>query len=243
MTTALGERVILVTGAAGHIGAAIAARLVEAGARVIRSDLVPRADIDLSLDVTRDTDWSNAATQIEALHGRLDGLVHNAGILRPGALTDVTLDDWQRSFAVNVDSIFLGTRACWDLLQRSPSAAIVTLASVSGVVADRNMTAYNASKAAALMLTRTIALQGAGLTPPIRANAVLPSFVDSPMVDALAAGARKPDSAMARMRAASPIGRVATAGEIAEAVAWLLSPSNAFITGAELAVDGGLTAV
>lgn len=240
--TSLSGRVILVTGAAGHLGRAIAACLGEAGAEVVASDLVAGPGIVLQLDVASSEGWRRAADAIAQSHGRLDGLVHNAGILRPGALSEIAPEDWRASFAVNVDGVFLGTRACWPLLKASPSAAIVTLGSVSARTADRNLAAYNASKAAAVMATRAIALEGARLDPPIRANSVLPSFVDSPMVADLAAGAADPARAAGRMARAAPMGQLARAGEVARAVRWLLSPEAGFTTATELTVDGGLLA-
>jgi NAD(P)-dependent dehydrogenase (short-subunit alcohol dehydrogenase family) len=128
------------------------------------------------------------------------------------------------------------------LLAKSPSASIVNLSSVSGMVGGANLAAYNASKGAVRLLTKSVALSGARKRPPIRCNSVHPAFVEGDMTDAIAATARDPVRAREKMGAAIPMGRMVKPGEVAAAVVWLLSDAAGFVTGSELLVDGGLVA-
>jgi NAD(P)-dependent dehydrogenase (short-subunit alcohol dehydrogenase family) len=144
--------------------------------------------------------------------------------------------------AVNADGVFLGCKLAWPLLKRSTAASIVNLSSVSGLVGNPKLPAYNASKGAVRLLTKSVALHGARLSPPIRCNSVHPAFVEGPMVDEIAGALSDPSTAHERMRAMVPLKRFAGADEIAAAVVHLLSPASAFMTGSELVIDGGITA-
>ena len=242
MNGRLSGRTILVTGAAGTLGRAITLAVEADGGTAIRSDLPGQPGMDLSLDVTREADWRAAMAQIGSRHGRLDGLVNNAGIVTLGDVEATSLADWRRVMAVNVDGVFLGCKHAMPLLGRSAAASIVNLSSVSGLVGGANLAAYNASKGAVRLLSKSVALSAARKSPPIRCNSVHPAFVESDMVDAIAGAARDPGRARPRMRAGIPLGRLARPEEIAEAVVWLLSEASSFMTGAELVLDGGLVA-
>jgi NAD(P)-dependent dehydrogenase (short-subunit alcohol dehydrogenase family) len=128
------------------------------------------------------------------------------------------------------------------LLSRSPAPSIVNISSVSGLVGGANLAAYNASKGAVRLLTKSVALSGARRSPQVRCNSVHPAFVEGDMVDGMAAGARDPVRARQRMAADVPLGRMARPEEIASAVVWLLSSASSFVTGTEVVVDGGLVA-
>jgi NAD(P)-dependent dehydrogenase (short-subunit alcohol dehydrogenase family) len=238
----LNDRVILVTGAAGTLGRAITAAIEADGGLVLQSDLGSRAGSGLALDVTNEADWQRVAAEIAACHGRLDGLVNNAGLVHVGDVEATSLADWRRVMAVNVDGVFLGCKHAMPLLARSRAPSIVNLSSVSGLVGGANLAAYNASKGAVRLLTKSVALSGARKTPKVRCNSVHPAFVEGDMVDSLAGSARDPARARERMIADIPLGRMARPAEIAEAVVWLLSDASAFMTGAELVLDGGLVA-
>lgn len=239
---ALEGHVVLVTGAAGTLGGAIAAAIREAGGTVIATDLRQAAGIDLAHDVTSKEDWAGAMAEAESRHGRLDGLVNNAGVVHLGSIEDTSPAEWRRVMGVNADGTFLGCRAAWPLLARSAAPAIVNLSSVSGLVGGANLAAYNASKGAVRLLTKSVALHGARREPPIRCNSVHPAFVEGAMVERIAGAARDPARARETMAGAIPLRRLARADEVAAAVVHLLSPASAFTTGAELVIDGGLTA-
>ena len=238
----LDGHVILVTGAAGTIGRAIADAARAAGATVLGADIKPDAGIDYEFDVTDEEAWARACDAIDRAHGRLDGLVNNAGVLHIGTIEETSPGDWRRVMAVNADGVFLGCRAAWPLLKASGAASIVNISSIAGIVGGANMAAYNASKGAVRMLTKSVALHGARHDPPIRCNSVHPAFVEGAMADQAAGGARDPDKAREKMRASIPLRRFARAEEVAEAVVHLLCPASAFTTGSETILDGGLSA-
>jgi NAD(P)-dependent dehydrogenase (short-subunit alcohol dehydrogenase family) len=242
MSGSLNDRIVLITGALGSIGQAICAAVEREDGRALRSDLPGAAGIDLALDVTDENAWIAAAREIEHRFGRLDGLVNNAGVVFIGTVEATSLAQWRRVMDVNVDGVFLGCRHMLPLLRRAPAPSIVNLSSVSGLVGGYNLAAYNASKGAVRMLTKSVALNGARMTPKVRCNSVHPAFVAGAMVDDMLAQASDPERALASMQRQIPLGRLGTAAEVAEAVVWLLSDKSAFTTGSELVVDGGITA-
>lgn len=242
MSADLGDHVILVTGAAGTLGKAICALLAESGAQVVGTDIRAGEGIAAKHDVTSPEDWRAVSAMIEARHGRLDGLVNNAGIGTIGSIESTSFEDWRRVMAINADSIFLGCQTLWPLLKRGKAASIVNVSSVSGLVASGNFLAYNASKGAVRLMSKSIALHGARNAPPIRCNSLHPAFVQSDMVEAMINNSRNPDATRESLRKEIPLGRFARPNEIAESVKFLLSPASSFITGSELVADGGLVA-
>jgi NAD(P)-dependent dehydrogenase (short-subunit alcohol dehydrogenase family) len=242
MTGRLEERIVLITGAAGTLGTAIASAIEADGGTAVRSDLAGRPAMDLALDVTREGDWQTAAAEIERRFGRLDGLVNNAGVVHLGDVEQTSLADWRRVMAINADGVFLGCKYAMPLLAGSRAPSIVNLSSVSGLVGGANLAAYNASKGAVRLLTKSVALSGARKSPKVRCNSIHPAFVEGDMVDAIAAATRDPARSKERMSTDIPLGRMARPGEIAEAAVWLLSDASAFMTGSELVLDGGLVA-
>jgi NAD(P)-dependent dehydrogenase (short-subunit alcohol dehydrogenase family) len=242
----LSGHVVLVTGAAGTLGRATSQAIRAAGGTVLATDLQPGLQpvdgIDLAQDVTSEADWTTVIAEVEARYGRLDGLVNNAGVVHLGSIEDTSLDDWKRVMAVNADGVFLGCKTAWPLLKRGRAPSIVNISSVSGLIGGANLAAYNASKGAVRLLTKSVALHGARLDPPIRCNSVHPAFVEGTMVDTLAAATRDPNRAHEKMAAAIPLHRLARPQEVAASVIHLLSPAAGFITGSEIVIDGGLTA-
>jgi 3(or 17)beta-hydroxysteroid dehydrogenase len=234
----LNDKIVLVTGAAGAIGAAVIAALSRAGGTAIATDLT---GCGTTLDVTAEADWQRVTADIERQHGRLDGLVNAAGIVLLGNVEQLDFAAWRRVLGVNLDGAFLGCKYSFPLLRKN-GGAIVNLSSVSGLVGGHNLAAYNASKGGLSLLTKSIALYGARLKPPVRCNAVCPAFVEGPMVDGIAQGARDPETAKQKLTRDIPLGRLGKPAEIADLCVYLLSDAAAFITGADLPIDGGLTA-
>jgi 3(or 17)beta-hydroxysteroid dehydrogenase len=237
----LTNKIILVTGAAGAVGSAVAEAVVQAGGIAIATDLAGRPGMDHALDVTSQDDWLRVVGEIDAAAGRLDGLVNAAGITAFGSVEDTDLATWRRVMAINLDGTFLGCKHALALLKRN-GGAIVNISSVSGLVGGHNLAAYNASKGAVRLLTKSVALHGARLKPPVRCNSIHPAFLEGPMADDLIARASNPERARARMTADVPLGRFGRPTEVADMCVYLLSEESAFVTGAEFVIDGGLTA-
>jgi 3(or 17)beta-hydroxysteroid dehydrogenase len=237
----LSNKIVLVTGAAGAIGAAIAAAIKRAGATAIASDLADRPGVDISLDVTVEADWQCTIAEIQQKHGRLDGLVNAAGIAAVGNIEKTDFATWKRVLGVNLDGAFLGCKYAFPLLSKQ-GGAIVNLSSVLGLIGGPNLIAYNASKGGVSLLTKSVALHGARYKPPVRCNAVCPAFVEGPMVDEIAHGTRNPQAVRQKLALDIPLGRLGQPEEVADLCVYLLSDAAGFITGADLPIDGGLTA-
>jgi 3(or 17)beta-hydroxysteroid dehydrogenase len=237
----LRDKVILITGGAGAIGSAIAEAVVRNGGIAVDTDLASREGIDHALDVTSEADWQRVIGAVEASAGRLDGLVNAAGIAEVGTVEDTDYTAFRRTMAINVDGTFLGCKYAIGLMKRT-GGSIVNLSSVSGLVGGHNLVAYNTSKGAVRLMSKSVALHGARLTPPVRCNSVHPSFLEGPMTDALIKPARDPVDMKAKMTRDIPLRRFGKPSEVADMCVYLLSDESAFVTGAEFAIDGGLTA-
>ena len=237
----LKDKIVLVTGAAGAIGAAVTAAVKRAGGVAMATDLAGRAGIDAALDVTAEADWQRVTAEVERQHGRLDGLVNAAGIAAVGSIEKIDFATWRRVLSINLDGTFLGCKYAFPLL-RKQGGSIVNLSSVLGLVGSPNLTAYTASKGGVSLLTKSVALNGARYQPPVRCNAVCTAFVEGAMVDEIAHGTRNADAVKQKLAFDIPLGRLGKPAEVADLCVYLLSDAAAFITGADLPIDGGLTA-
>lgn len=236
----LEDRTFVVTGAASGIGAATAAALATAGAQVIAVDLVrddaaPTRDRvePVALDVADADGWAELAKRFRSGGGvtaRLDGLVNAAGITRRARLHDVTREDFEQAFAVNSIGPALGIQVLAPLMPEG--ASIVNVGSAAGVMAHYGI-AYGASKWALRGITKTAAME---LGPRgVRVNLVSAGFIETPMT------ASAPDAFRGVNLASTPLGRAGRAGEVAAVIVHLLSSDASYVTGSEIAVDGGLT--
>ena len=237
----LKNKIVLIAGAAGSIGAATARAVRDAGGFALTSDLAGRPGADHVLDVTSESDWLRVVGEIGARHDRLDGLVNAAGIAALGTIEDTDLASWRRILSVNLDGTFLGCKHAMPLLKRG-GGSIVNLSSVAGMIGGHNFVAYNASKGGVRLLSKSVALYGARHDPKVRCNSVHPAFLEGPMVDSILAGTEFPEGARSRLTRDIPLRRVGTPEEVADLCVYLLSDESRFVTGAEFVIDGGLTA-
>lgn len=249
--SAFADRHVLVTGAANGVGLATARAFLDAGATVWLADrdehALSRACAGLPhserkhaslLDVTHEAGWARVANLIGTRAGRLDVLVNNAGRGSFRSIAELSLEEWRAVRAVNIDSLFLGTRAMTPLLSASGRGAIINVASIRGVISGAGAGAYSAAKGAARMFGKAAALEFAASGSGIRVNTVNPGLIDTPLSRAVFA-----DPALAAKRLADiPLGRAGRADEITAAILFLASDAARFITGTDITIDGGQTA-
>lgn len=245
-------RVALVTGAASGIGAAVTAALLQNEFRVVAADVAPfdtrfapwrDAVRTIKLDITSETAWREAINDLLAHEGRLDVLVNVAGILEAGGIESVTPDALMRTLDVNTKGVYIGCREAISVMKKSQTdTSIINIASANAVKAQSWTSAYAASKAAVVSLTRTTALHCAEQRYPIRVNSILPGIVRTPMVERMLAAAPDPAAALSALEAFHPMGRLLDAAEIAAVAVFLSSAGASGITGAAIAVDCGMTA-
>jgi 3(or 17)beta-hydroxysteroid dehydrogenase len=245
-------KIALITGGASGIGLATAGLLADEGAKVVLTDVdEPEAGAAVAaaqrgsfykLDVTRENEWIAVTDAVVSEFSRLDILVNSAGVSFLKDIETTTLDEWRRLMAVNLDGTFLGCKHAIRVMKERGGGSIVNMSSVAGLVGAANLAAYSASKGGVRLLTKSVALHCARKSYNIRCNSVHPSFVETPMLQSMLAAARNPQKLEANFASAAPLGRLAKPIEIARTILFLASDEAAFTTGAELAVDGGLTA-
>ncbi len=262
----LSGRTAIVTGGARGIGGATAQALAEAGAAVLVTDVLEEAGAATTAgirkaggsasfathDVTREEDWIRVFETAAERHGGPHVVVNNAGIFVERPLEEMTLEEWRRQTAVNLDGVFLGVKYAMRVLKETcadggPSGSIVNLSSVAGLIGSPLSAGYGATKGGVRLLTKSAALECAHFGYNIRVNSVHPGIVETDMMTQVA---RKMmtirnadyDRAWQYLDDFQPIGRKGRPEEIARAVVFLASDDSSLMTGAELVLDGGLTA-
>lgn len=239
----LQDKVVLITGAGGALGRALVEAVRRHGGTPFGTDLRAVEGVDVVHDVTSPESWSSVLAEVEARFGRLDGLVNNAGIISLGNVETTALPAFQKMMQVNVEGVFLGCQASWPLLRKSKAAAIVNVSSTAGLIGSPNHLAYVASKGAVRLMSKSVALHGATMEPPIRCNSLHPSLMEGDMARILVGEQPDPDAAIAALaKTRSPMGRLAETSEVADAACFLLSSMSGYVTGSELVSDGGATA-
>lgn len=259
----LGGKVAIVTGAASGIGAETARVFAQQGAAVVLCDVqdelgeaVAKEIADTSgvatyqrLDVCSEAQWIALIEMTERTHGKVDvlgniagisgrpsGMAVQAGIIGGMSLTEQTLEVWNRIMEVNATGVFLGTRSVIGAMQRAGGGSVINISSICGIVGSFANAAYHASKGAVRIFSKSVAIQYA--KDQIRVNSVHPGFVDTPLARP---GLLGNESGKARMDA-TPLGRFGKPIDIAMGCLYLASDESAWVTGAELVIDGGMTA-
>lgn len=255
-------KIALVTGGAQGLGAAIGHMLAREGARVALSDLNfekaqgvadainaahPGRAIALKQDVTDEQGWIATVEAVVKAFGGLHVLVNNAGISGGTTVTETDFALWKKVHAVDLDSVFLGCKYAIPAMAKTVKdtgigGSIVNISSIAGIIAGHNTAAYNSAKAAVRHLSKSVALHCAKQQTGIRSNSVHPVFIKTPILDPLVSrfGA---DEAYAKLARQVPLGQIGDPDDIAYAVLFLASDESKMITGAEIKVDGGISAM
>jgi len=252
----LSQKVALVTGGGAGIGEACCKRFAEEGATVVVTDIngdsaqrvadeitsAGGSAVAFVQDVTDEAGWDALIESIVANHSHLDVLVNNAGIALPGTVEDTSLDDWRKTQAVNSEAVFMGCRAAIKVMKGS-GGSIINISSIEGIIGDPNTAAYNASKGAVRIFTKSAALHCAEQSYPIRINSVHPGFILTAMVsDGIASLPPEVAGEMQeRLLREIPLGAMGEPLDIANGCLFLASDESRYMTGSELIIDGGYT--
>jgi NAD(P)-dependent dehydrogenase (short-subunit alcohol dehydrogenase family) len=262
MTGRIAGKIALVTGGAQGLGEAAARMLAREGARVAITDVniegaqkvaksinekYPGAAIAVLHDVTQEAGWRNALEQVEKSFDGLHVLVNNAGIGLTKDFEEITSEEWRHVHAIDLDGVFLGCKLSLPLMAKTVKAtglggSIVNISSISGIIAGHNMAAYNSAKAAVRHLSKSVALHCARKGYGIRSNSIHPVFIATPILDGLVQRFGR-EEAYAKLGRQVPLGHIGEPDDIAYAVLYLASDESKFVTGAELKVDGGISAM
>ena len=250
----LDGKVALISGGARGQGAAEARMFASEGACVVFGDILDddgrmvEAEIRelggqatyIHLDVTSEADWAAAVNRAVSEYGKLDVLVNNAGIVLGRSIEEMTVEEWDRLFDVNAKGVFLGTRASLGAMRDAGGGSIVNISSTAGLVGnDYNLAGYSSTKGAVRLFTKSTAIQHA--RDGIRCNSVHPGPIDTPMLVESRRGRGALTDEQQRQR--TPLGRIGRPEDIAFAVIYLASDESSFVTGSEVVVDGGRTAM
>ena len=243
-------KVALISGGSRGQGATEAVLFSQEGASVVIADVLEdegkrlEAQINESggkarfirLDVTSEDDWRSAIAETVRLFGKLDVLVNNAAIYRRVPIEDTTLDEWNRVMDVNSTGVFLGTKHAIPEMRKAGGGSIVNISSTAGLVGSERGSAYGASKGGVRIFTKLTAIQHA--QDGIRANSVHPGPIDTEMIAETLSTPEGRAASVGRV----PLGRIGTVEDVAYGVLFLASDESSFMTGAELVIDGGVTA-
>ncbi len=248
---------VLITGAAQGLGACFGRMLADEGAKVFLTDINgdgakktaaainkthPGAAAAIVHDVTSRDQWVKALAAANEFLGGIDTLINNAGIGTFGSIETETEENWRRTQAIDVDSIFIGTQLAMPYLKKSQPGSIINISSVAGMIADGNMIAYNTAKAAVWMMTKSIALHCARSGYDIRCNSVHPVFTRTPIIDPLIALGGGGKDGESRLVQQIPWKRLAEPEDVGYCIVYLAANESRYITASEFKIDGGITA-
>jgi NAD(P)-dependent dehydrogenase (short-subunit alcohol dehydrogenase family) len=252
MSKRLEDKVGIVTGAGTGIGRACALALAKEGARVVligrRKDRIEEVAREIGdgamaiqADVSNQGELTNVLNQTVTRFGRLNFLLNNAGVLLIGNAEQITEEQWDHTFNVNVRAVWLLSRAALPHMRKAGGGSIINIASTLGIVAARNRAAYAPSKGALILLTKSMAVDYG--QENIRVNAICPSFVETDLSAAVINQTADPAAVRRERTAAHPIGRLGRPDDIAGLAVYLASDESSWVTGTVLPVDGGYLAV
>ena len=242
-----------VTGAASGIGLQTSIRLAEEGARVMMTDInleeglqqaeKPGANATfLKLDITEEEEWISVLDETVKRFDRLDILVNSAGMMLIADVEQITLEDWRKVHAVNLDGTFLGCKHGVRVMKEFGAGSIINLSSVSGMIGGFNLAAYNSSKGAVRMLTKSVALHCARAGYGIRCNSIHPTFIETPMLESMILDSPDPEKARQTLVRQVPLRRIGKPDDVANMIVYLASDESTFVTATEMVIDGGVIA-
>ncbi|HEY4125807.1 MAG TPA: glucose 1-dehydrogenase [Rhizomicrobium sp.] len=259
-------KIVLVTGGASGIGRASALLLAKEGATIVVTDVqddqgettVTKIKQDggdamyLHHNVADEDDWIRVIGEIRSCFSKLDVLVNNAGIAIAGPVTDMSLADWRRQQAINLDGVFLGTKHSLPLMRESGGGSIINISSLAGLKGSAGLAGYCATKGGVRLFSKAVAMECAQAKDKVRVNSVHPGIIETPIWGGIAAGmpgeivnggragANMPDlDAISSMIV--PMGVKGLPEDIAQGVLYLASDASHYVTGTELVIDGGLS--
>ena len=251
------NKVAIVTGAASGLGFAAAQKLMDEGAKVLLTDIneevinsMPERLSNYSEtqfhtavhDVANEDSWINVIEKAENHFGKINILVNSAGISLGADVVSTDFEIWKKVHQVNLDSVFLGCKYAIPIMSKSGQGSIINLSSISGIVAGWNTAAYNSSKAGVRLLSKSVALYCAKKGYDVRCNSVHPAFVDTPILDPLKQAFGE-ENAVAKLSRQIPMNKIGDTDDVSFAILYLASDESKFMTGTEIVLDGGLSAM
>jgi NAD(P)-dependent dehydrogenase (short-subunit alcohol dehydrogenase family) len=251
-------KVALVTGGASGIGRSSALLLAKEGAAVAVTDIQDDAGKDVVAaikkdggaalyirhDVADEAAWESAVAQVKDRFGRLDILVNNAGIAITGSVLTMTLADWRRQQAINLDGVFLGVKHSLPLMRASGGGSIINISSLAGLKGSATLAGYCATKGGVRLFTKAVAMECAAARDNVRVNSVHPGIIETPIWNAIlpgASGGANAPNLDAISEQGVPTGKKGLPEDIAQGILFLASDESRYMTGSELVIDGGLS--
>jgi len=260
MTDRLAGKVALITGGASGLGANAAALMVQEGARVVVADVAVdrgKAVADklgsaghfVKLDVTSEDNWKAAIAETVTKFGALHVLLNSAGIGLSKTVEEIELAEWRRVHAIDLDGVFLGCKHGVGEIKKHTGGqsgrlggSIINISWISGIIGGANMAAYNSAKAGVRLLSKSVALHCAKSGYNIRCNSVHPTFIDTPILDKYRDRFGQ-EIMQQKLGKQVPIGRLGRPEEVGWALVFLASDESSFMTGSEVVIDGGISAM
>ena len=259
MTDRVDGKMSFVTGAAQGLGEAIAYMLAKEGSKVVLADInydkvvsvserinneFPEQAFSLKLDVTSEDQWKESLIEAEQLMGGINVLVNNAGIGGGTTIEDTDYETFKNVMKVDTDSVFLGCKYAIPIMKNYSPGSIVNTSSISGLIAGHNMASYNTAKAGVWMLSKSVALHCARQAYNIRCNSIHPTFINTPILDNMLNRLNvERDELLMKLARQVPLGKVGEPNDVAYTVLFLASDESKFITGSEIKIDGGISAM